>query len=396
MIKKLAVFLLLTIVLLTVANCREIRLPIDSTEESISQLQNPSPSETQTSTLEPTPTFSSTETPIPNPTNTAQPTPEPTTIPVREFLSDYDRIAAVYPETVDVVKAKNAQYLPNTGLGISFDLPVAYALQVQSIPENGFWELIGGGLEDNRLLSMSIGIIPKENAPDVKEIESLYSQDSIDSILASIESYEYDNGFGVLYTELYSYKGHYGSDVVYTLVLDYDEENVIGISYFLSEEIFEEDRIDESILNGIALVNEIQQSYTQFKTFDGVLRQSQYRIYIGICPIENDETYGYTQENPIRMTSSVYDPVSSAMMGPVFVRQYFDTLLFDGAPINVIRLGSITTEETILDEYQVTLSDGSMVTLYVDQYNSAPYRVPAGFGCAGILNPEFLMEFEED
>ena len=36
------------------------------------------------------------------------------------------------------------------------------------------------------------------------------------------------------------------------------------------------------------------------------------------------------------------------------------------------------------------------MSLYVDQYNSGPYRVPAGFDCIGILNPEFLFEFEPE
>ena len=353
---------------------------------------------TVTATSVPTPTETVTALPseTPKPTVIPSPTPEPTIAPMREFLSDLDRIAAVYPDSVEIIQSENAAFFPNSGLGISLDLPVLYALQVQSNPEERSWELIGGGLEDGRLLSITIGIIPSDFAPGLAEVEGFNSPSSVDSLSSSLSSFEFDDGFGVLFTELYSYKGHYGTDVVYTLVSEYDEDDVVGVQYFLSEEIFDVSLIDGAVEEGFTLVNQIQESFTQFELSDGVLRQNEYRILTGICPTESDETYGFTEENPIRMTSAVDDPVSAAFLGPVLAGQFFETLLSDGQPVSYVRLGSIETDESILDQYQITgagLADP--IILYVDQYSYAPYKVPVGFECVGILNPEFLIEFEK-
>jgi hypothetical protein len=347
----------------------------------------------------PTAVLAPTETPQPTatkaPTSTPAPTVAPTIPPIRLFLNDTERVAAVYPETVEMVQKEQTVYFPNPALGISFDMPVNYALELQSEPEVGAWEMIGGSMDDGRLLSLSIGIIPREYAPGLVEVQSWHSPNPAGSLSTSEESYEYEDGFGVIFTELYPYRGHYGIDVVFTLVLDYDESNVIGIGYFLSEEIYSQDEIEEKIELGIELLQAMQATFKKFDAVQGVLGTSQYRILTGICPTDTDETYGYTQENPVVIASSITDPVAAALMGPVSASQFFETLLYNGEAVSYLRLGSISTEETILDEYQVLRSDGTTVVLYVDQYRSAPYRVPSGFDCIGILNPEYLFEFEE-
>ncbi|MEE4194984.1 MAG: hypothetical protein V2J07_07285 [Anaerolineae bacterium] len=354
------------------------------------------PTVTATSVPAPTETVTALPSETPKPTVIPSPTPEPTIAPMREFLSDLDRIAAVYPDSVEIIRAENAAFYPNSALGISLELPVLYALQVQSNPEERSWELIGGGLEDGRLLSISIGVIPSDFAPGLADVEGFNAPNSASSLSSSLSSFEFDDGFGVLFTELYSYKGHYGTDVVYTLVLEYDEDDVVGIQYFLSEEIFDEVLISGVVEDGFTLVNQIQESFTQFEFSDAVLRQNEYRILTGICPTDSDETYGFTEDNPIRMTSAVDDPVGAALLGPVLAGQFFETLLFDGQPVSYVRLGSIATDETILDQYQIIGAGlAEPILLYVDQYSSAPYKVPAGFECVGILNPEYLIEFED-
>lgn len=52
--------------------------------------------------------------------------------------------------------------------------------------------------------------------------------------------------------------------------------------------------------------------------------------------------------------------------------------------------------DTILDRYEITGPTISKpMYLFVDQYNSAPYRVPVGFGCNGILYPQHYLENNE-
>jgi len=108
-------------------------------------------------TLTPVPTVTSEPTATLVPTALPTPTLEPTVAPMREFLNDSERVAAVYPESVEFIWAENTSFFPNSALGISFDLPVDYALEFKSEPAAGAWEIIGGGMNDGRLLSLSSG-----------------------------------------------------------------------------------------------------------------------------------------------------------------------------------------------------------------------------------------------
>lgn len=334
------------------------------------------------------------------PTRTVTPTPGPTSTPtvppVREFLNDVEQIAGVYPESVAIELEKGNIEFINPAIGISLEFPTMYAFDVKSEVDNGVWELIGGGLQDDRLLSVSIGIFPGENMPDPEDVESWYSPDPFGSLSTSSETIYFDDGFGVTFTELYSYKGHWGIDVVYTVVQKFDEEYVIGINYFLSEEIFDGTTIDDKILAGTELLTMIQDSYLQFDPVLGGVRSSEYRILLGVCPIETDESYGYTLENPILMTEALEDPLAASFLGPVMAGQYLETLLVDDQPVSYIRQGSISFADSIIDEYLVTDINGKTVTLYVDQYSFAPYRVPVGFECVGILRPDTLYEVWRD
>ncbi len=136
---------------------------------------------------------------------------------------------------------------------------------------------------------------------------------------------------------------------------------------------------------------EIVEGYQNFES-NGEY-QINYSLYTGICPTDNDDSYGYTQENPIRMVVLPEEEMDQVFMGPYMVNAYFETLFVEGQPVSFVRQGSISTEETILDIYVVS-SPGfdSPVTLYVDQYSQDFYRVPKGFDCTGIMMPEQFMD----
>jgi hypothetical protein len=94
------------------------------------------------------------------------------------------------------------------------------------------------------------------------------------------------------------------------------------------------------------------------------------------CPISDDETYGYTEANPIQVGGGDFD-------GPPRERAYLDNLRGpNGEPISYSRLKSFESGDTILDSYEITVLEDS-VTLYLDEYNYSEPQAPIGFTCAG-------------
>ncbi|KAA3644609.1 MAG: hypothetical protein DWQ07_14435 [Chloroflexi bacterium] len=93
------------------------------------------------------------------------------------------------------------------------------------------------------------------------------------------------------------------------------------------------------------------------------------------CAISVDDSYGYTEENPIRVGGDAFD-------GPPRARAFFDNLLGpNGESVSYERSGSFGFGDTILDGYVVTIAGGQTVTLYVDQYTYTDPEAPVGFTC---------------
>lgn len=100
----------------------------------------------------------------------------------------------------------------------------------------------------------------------------------------------------------------------------------------------------------------------------------------GGCSISEDKTYGYSEENPIRVGGDFLE-------GPARERAYLDNLLGpNGEILTYERDGSISSGDTILDVYHVTGANIDVV-LYLDEYRYEPLQAPYGFTCAG----EFLL-----
>jgi hypothetical protein len=96
----------------------------------------------------------------------------------------------------------------------------------------------------------------------------------------------------------------------------------------------------------------------------------------GSCIISIDNTYGYTEENPIKVGGGAFD-------GPSREEVYLDNLLGpNGESLSYERQGSTQTDITILDIYIVTGS-GVNETLYLDEYNYSEPQAPLGFTCKG-------------
>lgn len=98
----------------------------------------------------------------------------------------------------------------------------------------------------------------------------------------------------------------------------------------------------------------------------------------GECVISIDHTYGYTQENPIKVGGGDFD-------GPPRERAFLDNLLGpNGERVSYERTGSFSFEDTILDIFDIT-GLSKQVTLYVDEYSYSEPQAPVGFTCLSVF-----------
>ena len=107
------------------------------------------------------------------------------------------------------------------------------------------------------------------------------------------------------------------------------------------------DELDSQHEELLTRMKEIISAYQYFET-DGEV-QIDYTLYTGVCPTDTDDSYGYSQENPIRMVVLPEEEMDQVFVGPFMANAYFETLLVDGQAVQFVRQGSTETEETILD-----------------------------------------------
>ena len=104
---------------------------------------------------------------------------------------------------------------------------------------------------------------------------------------------------------------------------------------------------------------------------------------IQLSGLSEDETYGYTADNPIKIGGE------DLMYGPYLQRLFLNSLAGpDGQPLKYMRIGSCCTFETdrgmngigLLDKYQVTWEGQSNpIILYLNMYDVGDVRAPVGF-----------------
>ena len=95
-----------------------------------------------------------------------------------------------------------------------------------------------------------------------------------------------------------------------------------------------------------------------------------------VCPISDDETYGFLESNPVMVGGEAFG-------GPARARAYLDNLRGSGGePISYERSGSIPADGTFLDLYSLTYPGGEPLLIYIDQYSFENLRAPLGLICA--------------
>ena len=92
------------------------------------------------------------------------------------------------------------------------------------------------------------------------------------------------------------------------------------------------------------------------------------------CVISTDSTYGYTEENPIKVGGGDFG-------GPPRERAFLDNLAGPkGEIISYERTGSMASGDTILDAFVIT-GLSKQVTLFIDEYSYSEPQAPVGFNC---------------
>jgi len=130
-------------------------------------------------------------------------------------------------------------------------------------------------------------------------------------------------------------------------------------------------------------ISQIDDDQNNWKTkgqsaFTGLLERIKFTDANTTCPISTDQTYGFTQGNPILIGGDDFN-------GPSREKAYLDHLAGpNGETISYEREGSLPTDTTILDEYKIT-GAGISMTLYLDEYNYISPQAPVGFTCNGAF-----------
>jgi len=113
-------------------------------------------------------------------------------------------------------------------------------------------------------------------------------------------------------------------------------------------------------------------------TFNDLIQTIKFTNTNAVCPISTDKTYGYKENNPIKVGGGDFD-------GPSRERAYLDHLQGPhGEKLTYDRNGSMPSGDVILDIFHISGS-GINATVYVDEYNYSDPQAPVGFSCEGAF-----------
>lgn len=112
--------------------------------------------------------------------------------------------------------------------------------------------------------------------------------------------------------------------------------------------------------------------------FAGMLDTIKFTDTSAECPVATDKTYGYKEDNPIKVGGGDFT-------GPSRERAYLDHLRGPNKEqLSYERQGSKDSNNIILDIYKIK-GAGVDIILYVDEYNYTEPQAPVGFTCSGAF-----------
>lgn len=289
-----------------------------------------------------------TQTSTPEPTQTQLPTgtPPPTQKPIFTLTPTSDP-AGTMGDTIEVLEG-----------GYSFQEPVGYDVEVT------------GG---------QTGVFDKEGTIIISIYGGAYDANrySLDKLLEEFLMEIFKRG-----------DGEYTKSELYPITVD----GVEGISYDLTGTLFGSSLKGQTFvvspgegryLYGLGIANTGRdknrwenKGSIVFGNLTGSLKFLPQSLTdsMDVCEISTDQSYGYSQDNPIRVGGDAFN-------GPSRARAFLDNLLGPGGePVSYQRISSLPHGDTILDMYSVAGS-GINATLYVDQYSFSEPQAPVGFIC---------------
>ncbi len=96
------------------------------------------------------------------------------------------------------------------------------------------------------------------------------------------------------------------------------------------------------------------------------------------CPVATKPSYGFTKEDPIKLGGEL-------LLGPDREEEYLSALLGkEGEVVFYVRSETVEVGGVTLDQYIVRIGSQTR-TLYIDIYNYAPIKAPAGMTCSSPL-----------
>jgi hypothetical protein len=300
--------------------------------------------------------------PQPSPTATLTPEPSNTPLPTATFtLTPTNTPRPTNTPTAEPTLALGEPQVIAEG-GYSFRPPVGYEVDIQGA-QVGIFDQAG---------TIMISIYGSTSNP-----QNLSAEEILDGFLAGV----FKSG-----------DGQYEKENPHTVSVD----GIDGLAYELTGTLFESPLRGQAVivmpntsqyLFGLGIANtgrdKNRWENEGNKVFSGLINSitfptsGQSQSSNG-CKISTDETYGYTQENPIKVGGDAFG-------GPARERAYLDNLLSaNGEKISYERTGSVTFGDTILDVFEITVP-GEKVTLYIDEYAYTEPLAPAGFTCIGAF-----------
>jgi len=302
--------------------------------------------------------------PQPTPTATATLTPEPTNTPLPTATPTLTPTNTPIPTNTPAIEPTLALGEPQVVAegGYSFRSPIGYEVDVQGA-QVGVFDHAG---------TIIISILGATSNP-----QNLSADDILDEFLVGI----FKNG-----------DGKYEKENPHAIAVD----GVDGLTYDITGTLFGSPLRGQAViimpnnnqyLFGLGIANTGQDKKRWEnegdKVFSGLINSITFSTSEPLqssngCTISTDKTYGYIQENSIKVGGDAFD-------GPPRERAYLDNLLgANGEKISYERTGSIPFGDTILDAFELTVA-GKKVTVYIDEYAYTEPQAPVGFTCVGAF-----------
>lgn len=298
------------------------------------------PTITMTATSTATQTATSTQTPAPTATLTL--TPTPTTDPLVEILTNMDVLASYYGEDVVIQVSDEPVLLPYYVPQFSVAVPPKMFFSSEiDLAETGMTRMDGMFFDSKRLLKIGTTPFGEGNIPEPDMMAEIIFEKLADTAYTDGESIreEYEildlgTKSAVMVTVVFEYPDHYLLVEELNITEEYSPYMDIYVLYDFSNVY--ESLVALDLETGL-IKEELVVLHEKFTMHDDYFEMAHHviplEIYSGVCPTSTDPTYGFTEDNPIKMLDIPGEQIGASLLGPWMADNYLHTLLYQGHPV---------------------------------------------------------------